>query len=413
MTLVARHARNLFTSASRYHRLAASFFIGLAVITTLTFSRIDSEPVTTEVAAAHVAGWPTWTATEAPATTITTPTEVRAFDAPAAGTQPQSPSRTLSQAPATNAPGSQPAAAQPAPTQPPASQTAQPQQPVIPVASQQGTAKLEQFSQPAAPAAPTSRSLLANNRLVTYYGLPGYPGMGVLGQMGPQDLLDSLKRRVEQVQALSDKPVLPAFELLTVQAQKEAQKDGLYRRRLSTALIHQYVDFAARNSFHILLDIQPGLSPIADEIEALRPWLSLPHVHLAIDAEFVMPAGTPPGGGRIGSIDASAINQATQILASIVQEKKLPNKLLMVHQFKSSMITHPEAIATNPLVDIAINVDGLGKQTEKADLYRKLMREHKSGVFAGMQIFLTHDSSPFNPQQAMSLRPMPDILVYY
>ena len=50
-------------------------------------------------------------------------------------------------------------------------------------------------------------------------------------------------------------------------------------------------------------------------------------------------------------MDAAEINQVVEWLAGLVREHALPQKLLIIHQFRYSMITNREAIETPPELD--------------------------------------------------------------
>lgn len=259
--------------------------------------------------------------------------------------------------------------------------------------------------------APSPQSLLRTHRMVTYYGMAGKPTMGILGQLSPEDLVQSVKEQAAAVQAAGGKPVLPALHLVVAQAMKEPQRDGTYRQRVDSAIIQRYVDLAAAHGLQIILDHQIGGSSIPNEIAWLRPFLERPHVHLALDAEWAMPPGVMPGS-RLGSLDANQINAAIQAVSHIVQEGGLPNKVVMVHQFRPSMITRREGIYQSAWVDFVINMDGYGGQAEKAKSYDRLLG-NQSVAFASLQIFLRLDTPPFTPAQALSLLPAPDVIVYF
>lgn len=270
----------------------------------------------------------------------------------------------------------------------------------------------QQLLVPSGPAAaPEVRSLLRNNRMVTYYGMAGAPTMGILGQLSTDELVRSVKERAAAVAAAGGKPVLPTLQLVAAQAMRDPERDGKYRRRVDPAILQRYVDLAAANGLQIILDLQIGTSSVTEEIGPLRPFLERPHVHLALDSEYAMPAGVAPGT-RLGSLDADDITTAIRTLAVMVEHRGLPNKVLMVHQFRPSMITRRDAIVNHPAVDLVINMDGFGEQAEKAKWYRILLG-NQSVAFASLQIFLRHDTSPFTPAQALALGPAPDVLVYF
>ena len=253
-------------------------------------------------------------------------------------------------------------------------------------------------------------SLLQKNRLVTYYGMDGVPGLGVLGQFRGDELVKVVKERAAAVTAQGGKPALPALHLVVAQAMAAPGSDGTYRRRIDRAVIQRYVDLTAANGMQLILDHQIGNSSLPDEIAALRSFLEHPHVHLALDPEWATPKGIAPGS-QMGSLDARDINVVVQELARISQQKGLPNKVLVVHQFRKSMITQRESIVTNSSVDLVINMDGHGTTKEKVDKYNSLLGDIPQ-VFKGMQIFLRLDATPFTPAQALALNPSPDVIVY-
>ena len=55
-----------------------------------------------------------------------------------------------------------------------------------------------------------------------------------------------------------------------------------------------------------------------------------------------------PGGGRVGTVDASEVNETIQIVDEIVRQRGLPPKMLIVHQFTASMITNSRPSAARP-----------------------------------------------------------------
>lgn len=254
------------------------------------------------------------------------------------------------------------------------------------------------------------RSLLQQYRLVTYYGVDGVPGLGVLGQLKPDELVRQLKDRAAALTAAGGKETLPALHLIVAQAMKEPQRDGTYVKRVDPKVIQRYIDLATKNGMQVILDHHVGNSSIVQEIAWLRPFLELPNVHLALDTEWATPKGVAPGS-RMGSLSGQDISLAIQELAKIAQAKGIPNKVLLIHQFRASMITDRDKIVNNPAVDLVINMDGYGDQQEKTKWYHLLVGD-LSTVYKGLQIFLRLDKSPFSIQQALALNPVPDVIVY-
>jgi hypothetical protein len=80
-----------------------------------------------------------------------------------------------------------------------------------------------------------------------------------------------------------DRPAVPTIELIASTAQRDPGADGTFICRLPEEEIEEYATLAEENGALLLLDVQLGRSTVADEIEALRPFLERPYVHLAID----------------------------------------------------------------------------------------------------------------------------------
>ena len=97
-------------------------------------------------------------------------------------------------------------------------------------------------------------------------------------------------------------------------------------------------------------------------------YLRRPYVHLALDPEFAMKNGGVPGR-RIGTLDATDVNTAVDVLAEIVEEKKIPPKVLVVHRFTRRMLTNVERIKLDPRVQVVIDMDGFGTPRHKEDAY--------------------------------------------
>jgi hypothetical protein len=156
--------------------------------------------------------------------------------------------------------------------------------------------------------------------------------------------------------------------------------------------------------------VQIGHSDWATEIEAMRPVLWRPQVHQAMDPEFDMEPGEAPGV-ELGRTRAEDINHAIRYLAGLAGELNLPPKLLIIHQFRYSMLPDKRAIEDHPSVDVAIVMDGFGVQQDKRDVYRLLVRDEPV-EFAGVKLFYRQDPDLFTPAQVVGLDPSPDVVIY-
>ncbi len=274
-------------------------------------------------------------------------------------------------------------------------------------ARSQPTPSAPSRARPAPSAGP--RSVVANKRIVTYYGNPWAAGMGVLGRYDAETVMAKLREQVAEYAPLSDKPVQPALHMVATVAQAGPGWDGMYRLRMPASVIEEYAQMAERNGFLLFLDLQVGRSSVEAEVNAVRTLLERPNIHLALDPEFDMGPGKVPGD-YIGTTDAAQINWTVDVLASIATQNDLPNKILIVHQFMESMITNKTAIRTSPNVDVVIDMDGFGGQAAKLSKYDWLASEPVQ--FAGIKLFYREDTDLISPAQLMALDPRPDVIIY-
>jgi hypothetical protein len=253
-------------------------------------------------------------------------------------------------------------------------------------------------------------SVLSDCLLVTYYGNPNSPRMGVLGQLAGAALADGLRRQGAAYEGLTTKRVLMAYQLVTVVAQGAPGRDGMYRRRESQDIVRALLDEARRNGFKLVLDVQPGRASVAGEVEALATYLSDPDVYLALDPEFAMRGDDVPGV-QIGQMQAADINAAIDILERVIREGHLPPKVLIVHQFRWDMLPDKSKIKKSACVDVVLNMDGFGGPALKRSSYHDVMRQGQL-PFAGIKLFYQEDDHLLTPAQVMMLTPRPSVVIY-
>lgn len=280
-----------------------------------------------------------------------------------------------------------------------------------------GTFALTALGSPAAFAAPFSRvtsttsarflprssdassSILATNRLVTYYGNPWSGAMGILGQLSKNELVNALQRRAAQYEAAGGKSTIPAIHMVVTTAQASPGDDGLYRARMPASTIQEYADLAASNGMLFIADVQVGRSTVADEVAAILPILREPHVHLALDPEFDMWGSQVPGV-QLGHMTAAEINHAIGVMSSIANQTG-QRKILIVHQFAASMLPDKGAIGSDPTLDMAIVMDGFGGQGIKIEHYNMYVRD-SDFRFGGIKLFFDWDTPLMTASQALS-----------
>src|SRR5829696_146648 len=107
------------------------------------------------------------------------------------------------------------------------------------------------------------------------------------------------------------------------------------------------------------------------EVRALDRWLRAPDLDVALNPEWNVGRGGVPGRTE-GSVDAATVNAVSRHLAAIVRERRLPQKVLVVHQFREASITRRSAIAQRRTVATTLSFDGIGSPAAKAAGYRRL-----------------------------------------
>jgi hypothetical protein len=263
-----------------------------------------------------------------------------------------------------------------------------------------------------APSQPvTGDYLLPTNRILSYYGFPGEPNMGVLGEYDMPTLLEKIKAQAADYEAIDDRPYKLAFEVIASVAQQWAGEDGDYLAYIGQDQLQEYIDFTAANDLLLILDVQFGHKTVQDEIAAMEPYLKYPHVQLALDPEFAVGGDDVPGS-VIGSIDAADVTYAQNELARISAENGIPPKLLIVHQFNYASISNPDQIQQVDGVQLVLEVDGFGTPDEKRSTYA-VLTEGGFFEFHGFKLWYNGQDDPImTPDEVLALEPQPDLIIY-
>ncbi|HEX6135183.1 MAG TPA: hypothetical protein VFZ24_14540 [Longimicrobiales bacterium] len=262
---------------------------------------------------------------------------------------------------------------------------------------------------------PATGAILPDRRIVAYYGNPLSKRMGVLGEYDKDEMLRRFQSQLEEWrQADPETPVQPALHLIAVVAQGEPGTTGKYRTIMRDTLVEQVYGWARDIGAILFLDIQVGHSDIRELLPRFDHFLDRPDVHLAIDPEFMMKSGQPPGT-KIGTIDAADINYASDYLAKLVREHDLPPKVLVIHRFTRGMVTNSRAIELRPEVQIVMHMDGWGAPWLKRDSYKDyIVREPVQ--YTGFKLFYFNDTKNGDPlmtaEEVLRLRPRPLYIQY-
>lgn len=254
--------------------------------------------------------------------------------------------------------------------------------------------------------------LFPGRRLVALYGHPGTPSLGALGEQGLAESIARAKKIAAEYHPLSSVPVVPTFEIIATTAQPTPGRDGDYSEEASVAELRPWVEQASAAGLYVVLDLQPGGATVLDQAKLYTDLLRLPHVGLAVDPEWKLRPGQRPLQ-QIGGVDAEEINAVIDWLADLTASEKLPQKLVVLHQFQLSMIgNEPHLKLTRDQVQVLIHMDGQGPPGSKDGTWASVTAAAPKGVPFGWKNFYDEDKPMLSPAQTMSKQPTPLMISY-
>jgi hypothetical protein len=256
------------------------------------------------------------------------------------------------------------------------------------------------------------RTLFPGRMIVALYG---HPGSGALGVLGEQDIDASIARAEQQAaayQPLVDVPVVPAFEIIATVASEFPGPDGNYSTETDPEELRPWVEAAGAAGLYVLLDLQPGRTDFLTQALRYRSLLELPYVGLALDPEWRL-APDAQHLTAIGSVGIDEVNRVVTWLGRLTRDTGLPQKLLVLHQFKLAMIEGRERLDTSrPQLSIMIHADGQGSQGDKQATWR-VLHEGAPPVRWGWKNFFDEDHPMLTPEQTIAeVSPRPDLISY-
>ncbi|HEX8006203.1 MAG TPA: hypothetical protein VF482_07230, partial [Trebonia sp.] len=250
------------------------------------------------------------------------------------------------------------------------------------------------------------------HRLVALYGHPGVPSLGALGE---QDLSASIARARQlalEYQPLSKVPVIPAFEIIATVALASPGADGSYSYASDVSALRPWVRRATSAGMYVILDLQPGRASLLAQAERYQSLLALPNVGLALDAEWKLQPGQLPLH-QIGSVSIAEVNSVVRWLAALTARYRLPQKVLVLHQFRLSMIEDERALDTShDDLAIVVHMDGQGTPRMKQDTWDSVTQAAPQGVRFGWKDFFVKDHPMLSPRETMTKTPAPVMISY-
>ena len=307
-----------------------------------------------------------------------------------------------------------PAGTTPAPSAATAAPSGTSSAPAPPSASASASASASVSASPTPDAPPElprgGTSIFPDHTVVMYYGTAGTGALGVLGETSPQEAAERLEEAAAPFGKAAGTKVLPAFELITTVASSSAGKDGDYSDMLDGDAVQEYIDAARENDMLVVLDFQPGRAEFLDQVKQYEEYLVQPEVGVALDPEWKLKADQVPLE-QIGVSRAAPINEVSQYLSDLVVDNGLPEKIFLVHQFKTYMLPDREKIVDREGLATVLHVDGFGSQEAKFQTYDILASRDGQFVNA-LKLFYDEDVDLLTPAEAMKIKPRPMLISY-
>jgi hypothetical protein len=256
------------------------------------------------------------------------------------------------------------------------------------------------------------QDIVPMHRIVALYGEPGVPALGALGQQGISASVARAKRLAASYRKLSTTPVVPAFEIIASVATAAPGTDDSYSFQAPVASLRPWVQAATAAGMYVILDLQPGRANFLTQAKAYESLLRLPNVGLALDPEWRLRPDQLPLR-QIGSVSITEVNSVVNWLAQLTAQYRLPQKLLVLHEFKAGEIVGEQSLDTHK-DDLAIvmDMDGQGTPAMKQSTWQFVTATAPPGVSFGWKDFFVKDQPMLNPSQTVGMAPQAVMISY-
>ncbi|MEX0796475.1 MAG: hypothetical protein WD274_07260 [Acidimicrobiia bacterium] len=248
-------------------------------------------------------------------------------------------------------------------------------------------------------------------RYVAFYGHPETSALGVLGEQGPQETLDRLAPFVESYTA-DGHQAIPTFEMLASVAAADITDDGDYSFEWSVSTFTDWIDIAAEQGAYVILDLQSGREDFLSQAQQYEELLLHPHVGLALDPEWRLKPDEVHLR-QIGRVDAAEVNLVVDWLADLVRDNGLPQKMIIVHQFREFMIQDRDTLKQRPELQMVLQMDGQGPIATKDETWAVLTSGTEDNHWRwGWKNFFDEDTPTPSPEHTMGKVPVPVFVSY-
>lgn len=274
-----------------------------------------------------------------------------------------------------------------------------------------------------------------NRRFVAFYGNPGSPSLGAMGQVSPQEALTMMREGgtltgylesgcipspcqgvvppgLLDAYAQDGAHVVPTFNYIASVA-----KPGCGTSLFPAEEFQNGIDLAADAGGYVVLDLQPGSENFLSQAQFYEDALKLSHVGLAIDPEWRCGWPEQTEFDRTGTVTAAEINEVISWVADLVREEGLPQKLLVIQQFRQDMIQDRGQLLDRPEVQVVIQMDGEGQGVlgNKEATWSRLTEgtEDEHWRWGWKNFFVRdHANGPYSPADTLDRTPVPVYITY-
>jgi hypothetical protein len=251
------------------------------------------------------------------------------------------------------------------------------------------------------------QTIFDDKRYVALYGHPLTSALGVLGEQGPEASVARATKVAATYEPYAQERIVPAFEIIATVAAGAPGKDGNYSNEWGVDVLRPLVDAAGENGVYVILDLQSGRSDFLSQAQQYEELLLEPHVGLALDPEWRLAPGQKPLA-QIGSVSAEEINQTMAWLAELTADNDLPQKMVLLHQFRTDMITdRPDLDLSHDELAVIVQMDGDGTLGQKLDTWGALLADAPEGLRFGWKNFYDEDEPTPTPAQTFGVDPKP------
>ncbi|AEI11724.1 hypothetical protein [Cellulomonas gilvus] len=252
---------------------------------------------------------------------------------------------------------------------------------------------------------------VARKRYVALYGTPGSAALGLLGEQDVPATIERARAFAANYARRTHDTVVPAVEAIATIASAGPGPDGDYSRERSVAELRPLVEAAGEAGALVVLDLQPGRTDFLTQAKRYTELLELPHVGLALDPEWRL-RPDQVHLEQIGSVRVDEVDAVGDWLADLTARNHLPQKMFVLHQFASSMISGRGLLdVSHDELAVVVHVDGQGTQRAKRGTWRTL-RADAPDVHWGWKNFVDEDRPMLTVEQTLRVRPVPDLITY-